>query len=121
MNGCIVHRPYFKAGLVRIQDRKEVELNLSEKRVVQCLLVSQSSEIDQGERSCTIMESAMNRLREDGLQEHFAYINTNFLIPTYSLCEQLVSIAEKALTNRRHSILPLNLESQLFLFMNREL
>lgn len=66
----------FEMGLVCIQDRKEAELNLEEKRSVTGLLVSQSSNVNQNDLYGTILERAKKLLGEDGPQEHSAYLNT---------------------------------------------
>ena len=44
-----------------------------------------------------------------------SYIDCHFLLPTSNFVERFVSVAGHAFSDERQSILPMNLEMQLFL------
>lgn len=105
--------------IVKLQDGREADLTTPEKRALSGLLLQSSGDIDGKGESGSNIELELRMSRSADEQSPSAYFDTRCLMPTSNPCKRLFSIAGYALTNRDKGIILANLESQLFLLMNR--
>lgn len=89
-------------------------------RALSSLLLKAADTSDPNSSGESIIECTSNQLQATDRDASAKYLDIRLLLPTSNLCERLFSIAGYALTNRQKDILPINLGSQLFSFMNRE-
>ena len=68
----------------------------------------------------TFVERALKRQRVMPVNDFSRYMDSQFILATSNICERLFSKVDLALKNRRVSVLLLNLESQMFLHVNRD-
>lgn len=113
-------QPARKAEISKIQKMHDALINVLEKQWVFELLFSTDENGEDREAVSSIIERAAKRLRSKDSTKPSAYRNTIFLWPASNLCEKCPSIAGHAMMNRQNGTLPVNFESQLFLYMNRE-
>ena len=77
-----------------------------------------------GKEDCdgmTFVERALKGQRVMQVDNFSRYMNSQFILPTYNIFERLFSKVGHPLNNRRASVLLVDLESQIFLHVNREL
>jgi len=66
-------------------------------------------------------ERALKRQKSVSSVNSEEFIDTRFVLPTSNDCERLFSKVKYLWDDRRQSLLPMNLESQLFLNLNYDL
>ena len=114
----IVANPVFEAAIVKLQN--QLELDEEERDAVKGLL--KHSDVDAvQEVAVTETDFAKNIIKKKrtsakGVTE---YESTKFIFPTSDIVERFFSSAGYALSDLRSSILPANLEMQLFLKVNK--
>jgi hypothetical protein len=67
------------------------------------------------------MQAILQNIKRAKVMRSSTYIDCRFIRPTSNVCERLFSLSKFALPDNRKSLLPENLEMQLFLKMNAEL
>lgn len=118
----IIENKRFESAIVKIQQNREEELTLAEKRAVAHLKKEEgqsSSEVPQ--ESLSFAQRLLKKRRVDNQKSSDGYVDMRFILPTSNLCERLFSIAGYAMSDRRKNMLPANFESQLFLHINARL
>jgi len=120
-DAAIVHSVDFESVIVKIQLGKTDSFSASEVLISSRFkLPSAVNDATDGEE-LSFAERALKRQRMlNGPEEH-KYMDTRFIIPTSNDCERLFSKVGFLLNDRRKSILPSNLESQIFLHANNDL
>ena len=68
------------------------------------------------QRKLSLLERTLKRRKMVGSAGK--YIDTRFIVPTSNMVESFFSRAGYALNDRRRSLLPANLEAQMFLLAN---
>ena len=119
-NAKIVYFPEFESALVKLEQGNANKLSNEELRSIMPLLLWEGTG---GREDCAGMnfaERALKRQRLTQVDDFSRYMDSQFILPTSNICEHLFSIVGIALNNRRASILPENLESQIFLHVNRD-
>ena len=117
-SASIVMYPSFESAVSKIQDGLENSLTDVEKSFVSHLLKSSSNGSSDLFTSLPLAEQVMKR-RRFSRNAKSAYMDLRFIQPTSNMCERFFSTAGYTLTSRRNRILPSNLESQLFLSINK--
>ena len=108
----------FESARAKIQDDKEDQLTDEEKLCVTALLKDKTaSPID--DISLLPLAQRVLKKRKMMKEKKSEYIDLRFLQGTSNIYEIFFSKAGYAASNRRKSILPVNLESQLFLHVNK--
>lgn len=127
VDASIVHDTTFEKAIIKIQERKEGELTVSEVRSVACLLKQPTATTDDvpGEEitepvSLSVVEMAYNRLNHIN-QDTTAYIDTKFILPTSNEVERLFSSTKRLFSPKRRRMCPETLEVLAFLKQNRAL
>lgn len=128
---AIVCDPVFESAICKIQrnqiNRDPLKLSPGEAKSVAHLTVDQSSnggESDHSENQSAMMDDISEILRSVKRARVIAdskYVDCRFIRPTSNMCERLFSISKQVLTDSRKSLLPVNLETQIFLKLNRHL
>jgi hypothetical protein len=112
-DGNIVMCKHFENAVVKILHCQEHTLSTAEADAVACLnldvIVEPDSELD--------FASAVLKRRK--IQSVSLYMDCRFILPTSNVCERFFSTAGYCLNDYRQNILPLNLEKQLFLKVNK--
>ena len=111
----------FEGAIVKLQRGNTCALSREESSA---LFIRSSDECVEEENTDVQLSFAERALRNEqpiGHEGHKQYLDTRFLIPTSNTCERFFSRVGHALTSRRKSINTANLESQLFLHLNRDL
>ena len=123
-NSPIVSNPDFEKGIVKIQTGRSTELTLNESIAVSSLNLNIRETVELvdnvNEENMSFAMRALKRARLTSAPSD-KYVNTRFLLPTSNICERLFSVAGKTLSDNRKSILPSNLEQQIFLNANSDL
>jgi len=124
-NAKIVHSQNFENGVVKIIDGKEEDLSAAEINCLKKLKTQSQSNVtvsDEGRDSC-IDDFAASLLKKRKVEKLNVktYQDCRFLLPTSNIVERFFSEAGFAFSDLRQSILPLNLEMQLFLKVNKSL
>lgn len=68
----------------------------------------------------SIIELAAKRLRGTESTDSLQYLDIQFLLPAYSMCERFFRIAGHVMTNCWKEIPPSNFGTQLLFYINRE-
>ena len=119
----IVHSPTFEKAVIKIQNEKTTQLSDDETDAIVILKLEQSESaatVADGEDdfASTILKKRRSELKGDTSS---GYLNTKFLLPTSNLVERFFSTAKMTFNDHRQSLLPVNLEEQLFLKINARL
>lgn len=104
--------------MIKIQKYREVDLTTLEKRVVRTLLVERADGADVNTASDGIVERALKRIRTSMTAKKSECMYKMYLSSMSNCCRRPFSISGYALSNSRCGILPMNFESQMFLYMN---
>ncbi|RHZ08646.1 hypothetical protein DYB31_013821 [Aphanomyces astaci] len=117
-DASVVEDPTFESGVVKAL--QYIDASLNEDKRMAIALLSMPSMPDGGYVSDTDSMSMAARAlnRRKLLQARSNYLDCRFLRPTSNMCERLFSVTKWAMTDRRRSVLPSNLEEQLFLHCN---
>ena len=125
----IVMSKDFERGVVKILNKNESEMSSEEQLATICLLNStlvedSDSEVSvsttQPKQSSCAMEILLKRRKLDNpvLSPASKFLSPKFILPTTNIVERLFSLAGVAFNEHRRSLLPANLEMQLFLKIN---
>ena len=119
----IVHSPTFEKAVIKIQNEKTTQLSDDETDAIVILKLEQSESaatVADGEDdfASTILKKRRSELKGDTSS---GYLNIKFLLPTSNLVERFFSTAKMTFNDHRQSLLPVNLEEQLFLKINARL
>ena len=76
---------------------------------------------DERNQSISFAERILKKQKLEAVSSSSSYIDLRFLIPTSHICERLFSKAGFSFNQRRMSVLPINAESQMFLYLNSSL
>ena len=117
----IVHCPNFESALVKIQRGNISALSREEKFCVYDLLIHECRDTQYLYEGMSFAQRALKRQKLNHGCKAGQYTDTRFCVPSSNVCERLFSKAGYALSDRRKSITPANLESQIFLHFNRDL
>jgi hypothetical protein len=136
LNSRDVSDPSFESGVVKVLNNCQSELSSREKTSIQCLLknasinegrvilkgeIQDSAETKDDEISSSFTER-MNSIKKRRIaRPAVEYLNLHFILPTSNTCEQFFSSSGRCYTDLRRSLSSENLESQLFLYYNRDL
>ena len=69
----------------------------------------------------TFVERPLQRHNYMKSNSSVQYLDSRFILATSNICERLISKVRHTLNDRLTAMLPLNLESQIFLIVNRDL
>ena len=94
-------------------------LSREELSAISGLSSSEVVRVVDSEESLLFAERAMRRRKNIDVTNQ--YLDTRFLVPTSNVYERLFSQVGYTLSSRRKGITPLNLESQIFLYLNGDL
>lgn len=116
----IVHSEHFENALVKILNNNENHLSADESNAVKHLkmvleLDPSGSKIAPQEKSD--FASTLIKKRKSNVT---SYIDCRFIVPTSNLVERFFSLAGQCFNEHRQRLLPLNLEMQLFLKVNKK-
>ena len=112
----IIQFKEFENAFVKIQNNKEDHSSDSEAAFVIPLKVD--SPIESLGGTVLSLEQELVKRRKKSLQHKTKYCNTDFYIPTSNVAERFFSIAGYCYSDLLQSLLPANLEKQLFLNYN---
>jgi len=111
----IVHDPTFESAIHKISAGQEKSLVVEEIEAVKKLLLNEESNDTQ--EAPDFLAAALKDLSKKNI-----YHNVDLIIPIGSVVvESLFSVAKHVLGDRRMSLLPVHVEEQLFLKINRDL
>lgn len=113
----ILHSTCFESALIKIQDFREEILTMTKKRNVGSLWIGRANVVEVNIASDSIARRGLKHLCTSMTTKIFDYTDTRYLILTSFFCERPLSISGLALSSRRRAVLPLNFESQMFLYM----
>ena len=115
----IVHSPDFEAAIIKIINDSENELSDNEKEAV-ILLKLPNSNLPTDTNSETSIDFAATLLKKRKIEKAGSQnMNVKFILPTSNLVERFFSSATYSFGDLRQSLLPMNLEMQLFLKINQ--
>lgn len=117
----IVHSPHFENAVVKILDGQQNKLSAAEAASV-VKLKAQNCTKDEAPVECTSSDDfveALLKRRKVEKEDPNLYMDCHFLLPTSNIVERFFSLAGQAFSDDRQRLLPLNLEMQLFLNMNK--
>jgi hypothetical protein len=121
---AIVHSPDFEkylSAIIKIQRGAEDSLSEDEKTAVECfLLPEEDHENDSGSATDFTIEEQFARLKRRRLNLQSKYILLTWICPASDIVERFFSKAKLGLTDLRKSMLPVTLESILFLKVHME-
>ncbi|CEG36243.1 Tam3-transposase (Ac family) [Plasmopara halstedii] len=127
----IVCDPIFESAICKIQEHQvfneSLQLTPAESRCVQHLkapvdvIAVDASNEGCSESECDEMESILQNVKRAKIERASRYIDCRFIRPTSNMCERLFSLSKLALSDQRKSLLPENVEMQLFLKLNNHL
>jgi len=117
----IVHSKQFESGIVKIQIGKGEFLSSTEKTACSQFKVMVENNENLSTETLSFAERALKRQKSSTESSSDSYLDTRFIIPTSNDCERLFSKVGYVLNDRRQSVLPMNLEAQLFLNVNNDL
>lgn len=108
----------FESSIVKIQDGHESKLNLFKLKSVTHLLKSTVHAYDDVQ-NLPLAEKTMKR-RRFLLHDKSKYLDLRFIQPISNCCERFFPIAGYALFDRFLGMLPIYIESQMFLHVNKQ-
>lgn len=118
----IVHSKDFETGTVLIQQGKTSEMSSRERAAVASLregTAGNTAVVGNGAPpKLSLLQRALKKRKISVGDSGRAYMDTRFVVPTSNMVESFFSRAGFALNDRRRGLLPVNLESQMFLFAN---
>lgn len=117
---AIVHSPAFESAIVKVQSEESSTLTHEERQSIQRFEIL-SGALNRGNNDSLSYDARALLAQESNSFSGKKYQDLRFLIPTSNVCERLFSKAGYTLGDRRMSLLPANLESQLFLHLNKDL
>ena len=117
-DSSFVHDKTFENGIRKILEGKENLLTATEKQSVTALEIEQKKETEAG-TSNDFAESLLKKRKIEKTGLKSCYMNCKFLVPTSNIIERFFSSATFSYNHLRRKIMPLNLEMQLFLKMNK--
>ena len=115
-----INNPHFEDGIVKIQNGMEKNLSESERKAVSVLEVSNNDIIVIDDDEDMNENDFVDKVPNDKIQGN-QYVNCDWIPPTSNLCERLFSRSKLVFSERRKSLMPINLEIVLFLKLNRHL
>ena len=120
----IIHSHVFENAIVKIQDGRQEELSTDELSVVANLTKETDIQETPDEPTSSSGFNAGDILKKRKLEKETTikseYKNTTFLLPTSNILERFFSTAKCAHGDLRQSLVPSNLEIQLFLCINNK-
>ena len=124
-NADIILSRNFESAIVKIQDQKEALLSAEEKFSVTALkkddrdnTVEEATEESRDFAGFVLKKKKMERTET---VFRSTYIDTRFLLPTSNILERFFSLAKYGYSNYRQALLPVNLEMQMFLKVNKNM
>lgn len=112
----------FETAIVLIQQEKANDLNAGQRAAVSSLKLEKTAESFAKGTTITkrlsILQRAQKKRKVTAGDSFKSYMDTRFILPTSNMVESFFSRAGYALSDHRRSLLPVNLESQMFLFTN---
>jgi hypothetical protein len=127
-NSKIVCDPLFEASICKIQINQmlgtELSLSSQESYSVRHLKLKQKDSVPEQrneDSNLDDMDAILLRIKRQKVQNTSLYRDCRYIRPTSNICERLFSKSKLMLGLQRYRILPINLEMQLFLHINRVL
>eukprot|EP00171_Calliarthron_tuberculosum_P001888 IDg1888t1 len=120
-SASIVHNPIFENAVVKVQLENCNALSREERLAMKSFELDTHREVDAYDDRLSFAQSALKRQRRSSSSHSVQYMNLKFLLPTSNVCERLFSRSGHLFNERRRSLNPANLESQLFLRLNNDL
>jgi hypothetical protein len=117
VNSTIVKQKDFENAVVNIQRGQEESLTACEKLTVQDFELDDDIPCVLPDVSMSFAERAIKRQKSDSTSSR--YSNLNYIPPTSNLCERFFSRCKYVFNDYRKRILPINLERQMFLMVNK--
>lgn len=131
-DASIVHSPDFETGVVKIQAGMQHTLTDAEKVAVRDLRKSDvqaedqavdadagAVQIDPGSQSPSTVARLQEQKQMIAREAADEYVDCSFILGSVAIVERLWSLSGHILTSERTRLLPINLESLLFLKVNR--
>lgn len=81
VNARIVDFSHFESGIVKMQDRRKMNLISAEKSVLQKILLHRDSELQVEAEGETIIDRTMKTLKARGSENQSIYLDKRFLVP----------------------------------------
>ena len=119
--GNIVKYPGSESVIVRIQRDSVSALTRAEHSKLHGFIINGASESVKEDSQLSFVERALKRQRIPNQAYTDKYVDTRYLLATLNICERLFSRVGYVLNERRKGLTPLNLEAQIFLYMNGDL
>lgn len=115
----IVECVTYELALIKIQQNQRDALTSNDQEAVQCLVKEQDRASNLGEVDLSLAEIALIKFKA-ARNSSYPHMDTCFVVPTSNMCKRLFFQARRALSDYRKSISPTNLESKIFLYVNRK-
>ena len=121
-NATIVHCVNFENAKVKLQRGNFGALTMNEQESTSTLRGDMHEQtMEYNDENLSFAERALKRRKRADDRTKLQYMDSRFLIPTSNICERLFSRVGYALPSRRKGTSPVNLEAQVFLYLNRDL
>ena len=121
----IVHSKSFESAIAKLLSKQKEELNEDEKQDVTALLIKNgcpAPEFFDSDEKDFVVKSLKKRWMESTAElKKVEYTDARFILSTSDLLERFFSSAGFAYGEHRQSLLPVNLEMQLFMKCNQSL
>ena len=115
----IVHSVDFECGIVKLLDGKDDSLTQNEEKSLASLMIASDSTNEKKVDAEDDFAGALLKRRKIERAGTTMYMDCRFILPTSNIVERFFSTAGFTFGDLRQSLLPLNLEMQLFLKVNK--